>query len=81
MTVVWTGPARRDLRRLSREIAARVVLAVERFATTGQGDIKRLTDAGGDLRLRVGAWRVIFGASGETLTIKRIHPRGRAYRD
>lgn len=48
MTIVWSDRARRDMRRLGSEVARRVVVAVERYAATGQGDIKCLTDASGE---------------------------------
>ncbi len=77
----WTGPAERDLRRLSSADARRVAEAVARFARTGQGDVAPLTDRPGEWRLRVGGVRVIFTLNRETHTIVilRVRPRGRAY--
>lgn len=81
MTVIWTASARRDLRRLSRDVAGRVAGAVDRFAATGQGSVKRLSDAGGQLSLRVGDWRVLLTYEEQNMVIQRVRPRGRAYRD
>ena len=80
--VVWTGPARRDMRRLSREAADRVYRAVHRLADTGQGDVTRLAGTDDELRLRVGDWRVrfVFEQQSGTLTVLLVLPRGRAYR-
>ncbi len=58
--IVYLPAAERDLRRLDPQIARRVVAAVRRYAETGGGNFRRLTAAGGALRLRVGDWRVRF---------------------
>ncbi len=81
--VSWDEPAVRDLRRLDRQTAERVRAAVRRLAATGQGDLKHLTGHGGELRLRVGDWRVrlVFHRAAHTIEILRVLPRGRAYRD
>lgn len=81
--VVISGPARRDLRRLTPRIAERVAQALSRFAQTGQGDVSRLQGSVGEFRLRVGDWRVRFTLTddAQTIEVSRILPRGRAYRD
>ncbi len=75
--------ARRDLGRLDRVVAARIVRAIERYAATGHGDVTRLQGRGSEMRLRVGDWRVTFTFEddGGTILIGRILPRGRAHRD
>lgn len=80
--IVLTDRARRDLRRLDRPVAARIVAALERFAADGVGDVTRLRGSD-ELRLRVGDWRVRFQVQhGErTIEVLRILPRGRAYRE
>lgn len=80
--VILTGPARRDLRRLDRSVADRVVQAIIRLAETRQGDVRQLRGEEDELRLRVGAWRVRFRLinDGRTIEVLRILPRGRAYR-
>ena len=80
-TIIWAPAADRDLERLSADAAARVTATIERFATTGQGDVTRLTATGNELRLRVGDWRVRFELGSATVIVKRILPRGRVYRD
>ena len=81
--VVLSGPARRDLARLDRQIAERILQALNRFAGTGQGDTIRLKGGQGEFRLRVGDWRVrfILTEGDQTIEVIRILPRGRAYRD
>jgi mRNA interferase RelE/StbE len=81
-TVVLTGSARRDLRRLDRRVAVRIIEALERLATTGQGDVQRLRGTTDEWRLRVGEWRVRFryDTAADTIEVLHILPRGEAYR-
>jgi mRNA-degrading endonuclease RelE of RelBE toxin-antitoxin system len=69
--------------RLDRQVAARAINALDRLAEQDMGDLRRLRGAGGELRLRVGDWRVrleVDRASG-LIIVNRILPRGRAYRE
>ena len=77
---VWETAARADLRRLDRETAMRILLALTRFHDTGEGDVKALTDRSGLYRLRVGKWRVFFDLDvpGE-VRVHGIDNRGQAY--
>ena len=81
--VEWTTRAQRDLRRLDRGVAARVVRAVARLAADRPSDVRRLESPEPLRRLRVGDWRVrfTFDYTGHSITILRVLPRGRAYRD
>lgn len=79
--IVWSEPARADVRRLDRETAMRVLTALHRFAKTGSGDVKRLKGQGEEFRLRVGDWRVRFTQEPEdTLRIHSVRHRSVAYR-
>ena len=80
--IFWSGPARRDLRRLGREDAARVLDALDRFAESGHGDVRPLQGPGRRWRLRVGDVRVIitYDEGAGLLRVVRALPRGRAYR-
>ena len=93
---IFAPAARKDLNRLDRQVAGRILQAVQRYATTGQGDVRRLRGSEGELRLRVGDWRVRFAdhvvtrpaeppGIGEVqvrmIEVLRVLPRGRAYRD
>ena len=83
-TIEWSDRARRDLRRLDRQMAQRAIAAVERLAETEHGDVKRLEHVDPpEWRLRVGDWRVRFAFNYGTRAIEvlRVLPRGRAYRD
>lgn len=72
LTVLLTGPAKRDLKRLDRELTARIIHGIEQFALTSQGDVRRLTGPlSGFFRLRIGKdWRVVV----------RIGHRSQVYR-
>jgi mRNA interferase RelE/StbE len=81
-TVVLTDRARRDLTRLDRPVAARILDALTHFADTGQGDVQRVQGTADEWRLRVGDWRVRFRYESTTrsLDVLRVLPRGEAYR-
>ena len=59
----------------------RIFAALHRFAETGEGDVRKLRGESGDLRLRVGDYRVRFteGPDG-TLHIHVVRHRSEAYR-
>lgn len=80
--VDWTRRALRDLRRLDKTITSRIISSVEAFAVTGHADIKKMTDASGEYRLRVGDWRVRFTKDEEIriISVIRVLPRGEAYK-
>lgn len=93
---IFAPAARSDLSRLDRQIAQRVLGAVQRYAVTGQGNITRLQGTGDEMRLRVGDRRVRFtdrvivrsaeppatdAAHVRVIEVLRVLPRGRAYRD
>ena len=79
MNVSWKGPAQRDLRGIDPTHARRILDAVDRFAATGQGDVKRLRGSDG-IRLRVGDYRVRFVREGETIVVLHVDHRREAYR-
>ena len=53
MQVILTPRAEKDLKGLDPKVASRVAQALEQYAETGHGDLKRLHGAGRGLRLRV----------------------------
>ncbi len=79
--IVWSEPARADIRRLDRDTAMRIFIALHRFAENGEGDIRKLKGQSGELRLRVGDYRVRFSEEREdTLHIHSVRNRSEAYR-
>ena len=79
--VEWTGTALEDMAALDKGIARRVKQAVERFADTGAGNVKRLQGIDPpEYRLRVGDYRVRFHLDDETVQVLRVRNRREAYR-
>jgi mRNA-degrading endonuclease RelE of RelBE toxin-antitoxin system len=78
---LWASSARAELRRIEREMAMRILMALTRFAETGEGDVKAFEGKfTGAHRLRVGDWRVRFRrVSGDTIHVLAIENRGEAY--
>jgi mRNA interferase RelE/StbE len=68
------------LERMDPSIRSRLREALERYASTGHGDVRPLHgEFRGLYRLRVGKWRVIFALEGELIRVISIDNRGQAY--
>jgi mRNA interferase RelE/StbE len=78
--IVWTDPARTDVRSLSKPTAVHILSALHRFAESGTGDVKALQGRE-ELRLRIGDYRLFFVCpDSDTIEIRRVRHRGEAYR-
>jgi mRNA interferase RelE/StbE len=78
--IVWTGPARTDVRSLSKPTAMHILSALHRFAESGAGDVKALQGKE-ELRLRIGDYRLFFVCpDADTIEIRRVRHRSEAYR-
>lgn len=78
---VWTDRAREQLRRIDRDPALQILHHLTEFGSSGKGQVKRLKGSG-DLRLRIGEYRVRFEIVGEdTFRILPVRHRREAYRD
>jgi mRNA interferase RelE/StbE len=79
---VFSDRARRDIRRLDRQVAQRVIAALDRLCGDPLvGDVVKLAGVE-EWRLRVGGWRVRFARDESgTIIVTRVLPCGRAYRD
>jgi mRNA-degrading endonuclease RelE of RelBE toxin-antitoxin system len=77
--IVWTEPAKADIRRIDRDIAMRILIALDRFVRTGEGDVKAL-QAREELRLRIGDYRLFFVNIDDALEVRRVIHRKEAYR-
>jgi len=79
--VVWTEPAKADIRGIERPIAWRILKTLARYAQTGEGNTKQLRDIAPPLiRLRAQDHRVFFRDKGDYLEISRVLDRKQAYR-
>jgi mRNA interferase RelE/StbE len=79
--IEWAEAALGDMAALDKGIARRVKQAVERFADTGAGNVKRLQGVDPpEYRLRVGDYRVRFHLDDETIQVLRVRNRREAYR-
>jgi mRNA interferase RelE/StbE len=76
----FTETARSDLRRIDREQAMKILLALTRYANTGEGDVKQLKGST-DYRLRVGDYRVRMRVLKDgTIRIAQVKHRREVYR-
>jgi len=78
--IVWTDPARTDVRSLSKPTAMQILSALHRFAESGVGDVKALRGRE-ELRLRIGNYRLFFVCPDpDTMEVLRVRHRREAYR-
>jgi len=78
--IVWTEPAKADVRRLDKPTAMRTLAALHRFVESGEGDVKALQGRE-ELRLRIGDYRLCFVCpAADTIEIRRVLHRREAYR-
>ncbi|MEX0774259.1 MAG: type II toxin-antitoxin system RelE/ParE family toxin [Phycisphaeraceae bacterium] len=69
----------RDLERLPRPLAQRVIAKIEAMREDLHGDVKRLTNFSPEYRLRVGDYRVLFDLESSNVIIYRVIHRRDAY--
>ena len=72
--------AEKDLASLPKTDAQRIVDALFLLEDGLTGDIKKLTSALPEYRLRIGVWRVLFEIVGRRIIIYRILHRKESYR-
>jgi mRNA interferase RelE/StbE len=81
MKFIWPESARAELRGIDREMAMRILLGLNKYGESGEGDVKALAGEWlGYFRLRVGDYRVIFSIAPDEITILRIRHRSDVYR-
>ena len=79
--IVWTEPAKADVRALDKPIAMHILSALHRFAESGAGDVKALQGEREEQRLRIGDYRLFFvHTTTDTIEIRRVLHRKEAYR-
>jgi mRNA-degrading endonuclease RelE of RelBE toxin-antitoxin system len=79
----WEDRAKAEVRAIDRQVAYEILLAIDNWRTTEQGDVIRLRPPRTGFRLRVGDWRVFFKAEpGENaIHITSVLHRSKAYRE
>ncbi len=73
-TIILTHAAARDLDQLPAQARSAVETALDRYALSGVGDVKRLQGRDG-YRLRVGRYRVLFAEDATTVLAVYIGKR------
>jgi mRNA interferase RelE/StbE len=76
--IVFTPASARQWTKLSQDVRQRIDARLQQFATSGIGDVKRLTGRRG-ARLRVGDWRVIFYEEGGAIIVAAVGHRREIY--
>ena len=79
-TIVLAAEADRALSKMPEDLQERFLTALMRYGASGQGDVKRLTAAGGSLRLRLGDHRIVFRDEGDRLLVLTFAHRSTVYR-
>lgn len=74
----YTRRAFKDLAAMPKDDAAGMVGALERYAETGEGDLRKLRP--NEWGLRWGDWRAIYSPNGQILTVLRVGNRKEVYR-
>jgi mRNA-degrading endonuclease RelE of RelBE toxin-antitoxin system len=81
IAVIWSPEARADLRAIEREAAMQILLSVDRYLGSRNGDVKKLKPPLTGFRLRSGDYRVFFDQKDEnTIEITGVRNRREAYR-
>ena len=79
-TVAFYYALKRTVPFIDASAQARILSALERFAATGEGDVRPLRgEFAGSYRLRVGKWRVFVLLEGTEIIAYQVDNRGEAY--
>lgn len=83
--IEWTAPAERELRKLDRPVARRILIAVSRLTADPRpyGARSLTGHPSGTTRIRVGDYRVVYVIEDEivVITVVRVAHRREVYRD
>jgi mRNA interferase RelE/StbE len=77
-SIVFTPASTRQWVKLTADVRHRIDGRLTEFAASGKGDVKPLKGREG-LRLRVGAWRVIFYEEGNAIVVLAVGHRREIY--
>ncbi len=73
--IYFIAKAVKDLKKVSKEDARKIVSKIDEMGNDLQGDVKKLTNHTYEYRLRVGDWRILFETE-----IDKIKHRREVYR-
>ncbi len=78
--ITFTSAARKSLRKIPANTAARIIGKIEAYAKNPASQSNNVKALKGDdaIRLRIGDWRVIM-IDGTVIEVIKIAPRGGAY--
>jgi mRNA interferase RelE/StbE len=79
--LVWSKSSHRDLAKLPKNIAGRIIDKMEAYCETGDGNVRHLAGKTGQWRLRDGDYRVVFELTDTHIVVRRIGNRREVYRD
>ncbi len=77
MQIEYEKDAAKHISRMDRPTKLRLKAAIEKLPS---GDVVRLQGLINEYRLRVGDLRFLFSVQNETIIIKDVLPRGKAYK-
>ena len=78
-TVVYTGAAIKQLRKLPGDVRDRLIAKLKRYAETGAGDVTALKGRPRAARLRVGDYRLIFIETADQISVRAAGDRKEIY--
>lgn len=82
--VLLSGPAQRDLKRLSADMFHRTIAGIKSLADNPRPvGCRKLAGTKNDWRIRVGEYRVLYEIDdkAETVRVMRVRHRSEVYRD
>ena len=77
--IFYANLAQRQLKKLPKPVAQKIVEKIKVLADDLQGDVKKLTDHTPEYRLRVGDYRILFDRDGNRIVIQAVRNRREAY--
>lgn len=78
--IIISDQAKADIRAIPQHIAMNILTAIHRLAETGAGRVKMLQGKNGEMRLRVGDYRVRYTEEHpDTLRIHTVKDRKERY--
>jgi mRNA interferase RelE/StbE len=77
--VLYANIAQRQLKKLPKSLAEKIMKKIELLSNDLYGDVKKLSDYSPEYRLRVGDHRVLFDLDGNRIVIQAVRNRQEGY--